>query len=146
MSEMDSQAAVARIAGIFNAMTLADVPRMGEFYTKDASFRDPYNDVRGLPEIQRIFAAMYDHLIEPRFNILETVADERGAFLVWDMTFRIRKYKPDVVWTIHGGTHMRLAPDGRIAYHRDYWDTGEELYAKLPVIGVAIRFLRKKLA
>jgi hypothetical protein len=41
---------------------------------------------------------------------------------------------------------MRLAPDGRIAYHRDYWDTGEELYAKLPVIGIAIRFLRRKLA
>jgi hypothetical protein len=47
---------------------------------------------------------------------------------------------------IHGATHLRFAPDGRIAYHRDYWDAANELYAKLPLIGPVMRWLRRKLA
>jgi ketosteroid isomerase-like protein len=146
VSASDPNANAARIARIFDELSQADVPRMHEFYTEDASFRDPFNDVRGLPEIQRIFGAMYEHLLEPRFHIREWVADQNGAFMVWDMTFRMAKYKPDVVQTIHGGTHLKFATDGRVAYHRDYWDTGEELYAKLPLIGPVVRYLRRKLA
>ncbi len=34
--------------------------------------------------------------------------------------------------------------DGRIQRHRDYWDTAEEVYAKLPVLGALVRWLRRK--
>jgi steroid Delta-isomerase len=43
-----------------------------------------------------------------------------------------------------GASQLRFAPDGRIAYHRDYWDAAEELYAKLPVIGTLMRFLQRR--
>ena len=33
---------------------------------------------------------------------------------------------------------------GKVAYHLD-WDTREELYAKLPVIGPVVQFPRRKL-
>ena len=39
-----------------------------------------------------------------------------------------------------------LAPwtrDGRVSAHRDYWDTGEELFARLPLLGALMRFLRR---
>jgi hypothetical protein len=36
---------------------------------------------------------------------------------------------------VRGGSHLKLAEDGRIAWHRDYWDAAEELYEKLPVLG-----------
>jgi steroid delta-isomerase len=88
---------------------------------------------------------MFANLADARFKILDTVADERGALLTWDMTFRIRKWKPDVMQTIHGATHLRFDATGKVAYHRDYWDTGEELYAKLPLIGPVVQFLRRKL-
>ena len=38
------------------------------------------------------------------------------------------------------------ATDGKVNYHRDYWDTGEELYMKLPAIGTLMRGLRRVLA
>jgi hypothetical protein len=47
-------------------------------------------------------------------------------------------------WTIRGATHLRFAADGRIRYHRDYWDAAEELYAKLPVIGAMTRLLQRR--
>ncbi len=46
--------------------------------------------------------------------------------------------------TIHGGSHLRLAADGRIAEHRDYWDAAEELYEKLPGVRALMRWLKRR--
>jgi steroid delta-isomerase len=65
--------------------------------------------------------------------------------LTWDMTFRIRRLRPRESRTIHGATHLKFDAAGRIAYHRDYWDAAEELYAKLPLIGPVMRWLRRRM-
>jgi steroid delta-isomerase len=46
--------------------------------------------------------------------------------------------------TVRGGSHLVLAPTGRITLHRDYWDAAEELYEKLPVVGALMRWLRNR--
>jgi steroid delta-isomerase len=137
--------ALARVARFYEQISPADIDRIADVYASGAYFRDPFNEVRGLPEIVRIFAGMFERLADPRFTILESVADDRGALITWNMTFRIRKWKPDVVQTIHGASHLKFDAAGKVAYHRDYWDTGEELYAKLPLIGPVVRLLRRKL-
>jgi hypothetical protein len=62
--------------------------------------------------------------------------------LTWDFLID----RPDGTLTVHGATQLTFAPDGRVSVHRDYWDTAEELYAKLPVIGVLVRWLTRKLS
>ncbi|MBK6336602.1 MAG: nuclear transport factor 2 family protein [Betaproteobacteria bacterium] len=119
---------------------------MAEFYAADACFRDPFNEVRGVAPIQRIFRHMFDDLADCRFTILDTIVDERGAVLVWDFTFRIRRYRPRIERRIHGASHLRFDAAGRVTYHRDYWDAAEELYAQLPLIGPVLRFLKRRLA
>ena len=44
---------------------------------------------------------------------------------------------------IHGGTLVHFDAQGRVTLHRDYWDTAEELYEKLPVLGRLMRWLRQ---
>jgi hypothetical protein len=39
---------------------------------------------------------------------------------------------------------VRFAADGRVGWHRDYWDAAEELYEKLPLIGSLMRLLRRR--
>ena len=132
------------IVRYFDTMNPDAVARIGVVYTEDAFFKDPFNEVRGVAAIEDIFRRMYVSLIEPRFAVVNRIATEDQAMLEWDFHFRIRRYRPDVVQTVHGVSHLRFADDGRIAYHRDYWDTAEELYAKLPVIGSVMRFLRAR--
>lgn len=141
-----SRAATARATTFFEAFAPGDVPRLNEIYANDATFRDPFNDVAGLPEIARVYGAMFEQLADVRFTILETVVDSGAAMLVWDMAYRVRKWKPHETQRIHGASHLRFAADGRIAYHRDYWDAANELYAKLPVVGPVMRWLRRRLA
>jgi len=89
---------------------------------------------------------MFARLADCRFVIREVVADEGGMLLTWDFTFRMKSYRPATVQTIHGASHLKFDAAGLIAYHRDYWDAAEELYAKLPLIGPVVRFLKRRLA
>lgn len=134
------------IVRFFETLEAGTVPHLGEIYTEDAAFKDPFNDVRTLADIQRIFAHMFEEMHEPRFKVMQRIVDGSDAVLIWDFTFRLRKFRPAQAWRIHGASHLTLAPDGRIARHRDYWDTGEELYAKLPGIGPVIRWLMRRMA
>jgi steroid Delta-isomerase len=146
MNSPSSDPRAARVVAFCERLTPADVARLSRIYAANAYFRDPFNEVRGLSAIARIFDDMFARLADCRFVIREVVADESGMMLTWDFTFRIRSYRPATVQTIHGASHVKFDAAGKIAYHRDYWDAAEELYAKLPLIGPVLRFLRRRLA
>jgi hypothetical protein len=134
--------AVERIVSLFESFAPADVQRLGEYYSDDAWFKDPFNEVRGLGPIQRIYAHMFDALDAPRFVVTQHMAQASECWLVWDFHFRYRsvlKGRPQVV---HGASHLLLGPDGRIHSHRDYWDAAEEVYEKLPLVGALMRWLK----
>jgi len=134
---------VARIVALFEGFTPSDVARLPEFYAADVRFKDPFNEVEGVTEVQRVFAHMFDALIEPRFVVHDILVQGDQCFLTWDFVFRFRRFSPGPQ-TVRGSSHLRLAADGRIAWHRDYWDAAEELYEKLPALGGLMRWLRRR--
>jgi ketosteroid isomerase-like protein len=136
--------AVERIVVFFETLTPESVARFGEFYTDDALFKDPFNEVQGIPAIQRIFGHMYVNLHEPRFVVTGRMEQGDQVFLTWDFRFRFKRFSPQQEQVIRGASHLRLAADGRIALHRDYWDAAEELYEKLPVVGGLMRWLKRR--
>ncbi len=143
-SQVSQTESLARLVSFFETISLADVGLIGAFYTDDADFKDPFNQVRGIPAISAIFAHMFEQVDAPRFVVRETVLQGDAALLVWDFEFAFRKPLPAGQQCIRGCSHVRFAPDGRVAWHRDYWDASEELYEKLPLIGSLMRWLRRR--
>lgn len=144
MAHLASDPRVQRIVDFFEALQPASVQRMGEFYTSDAYFKDPFNEVRGLPDVQRIFKHMYVALHEPHFVVTNTVTQGDQCFIVWDFNFRFKRFDTETMQAVRGCSYLQLASDGRIVLHRDYWDAAEELYEKLPVVGALMRWLKKR--
>lgn len=138
-----SDARAQRVIEVFERLQPADVAQLGRLYTDDAHFKDPFNAVQGLPAIQRIFGHMFVALDGPRFEIIDVLVQGDQCFLSWDFVFRMKRFRRDEQ-RIHGSSHLRFAPDGRVAVHRDYWDAAEELYEKLPVVGGLMRWLKKR--
>jgi hypothetical protein len=130
----------------YHDLSIESVARFPEFYSEDAYFKDPFNEVRGLPAIQRIFTHMFSQVGEPRFVVTGRVVDEGGAMLIWEFYFRVRLWGRGETQVMRGVSHLKFAADGKVDYHRDYWDTGEELYMKLPALGTLMRGLRRALA
>jgi len=143
---MDAAQALARLADYFETMTLESVDRIGDFYAPDARFKDPFNDVRGVPAIRQVFHHMFRQVAQPRFIVTERIAGDGSAVLLWQFHFHARfglRERPQI---IHGASHLRFDDAGLVALHRDYWDAAEELYAKLPLLGTLMRALAGKLA
>lgn len=141
-----SAESLARLRAYWEGLTRERVADLGTVYAADAHFRDPFNEVRGLDALRGIFSHMYDTLDEPRFAIVETILEGDRAVLVWDFDFRIKAWRPGVTQRIHGLSVVHFGPDGRVTYHRDYWDAAGELYAKLPLVGPLVRFLARRMA
>jgi ketosteroid isomerase-like protein len=138
--------ALDRLADYFENLNAARLALMGDYYADDAVFKDPFNDVRGLPAIRRIFGHMFRQVGMPRFVVTARMAGADGAMLVWDFHFRARFGLKEEAQLIRGASHLRFDADGRVNYHRDYWDAAEELYGKLPLLGFMTRALARKLA
>lgn len=142
----DSRAAVARLAAYFETLTPQSVAQIGHFYTPQARFKDPFNEVQGIPAVTRLFEHMFTALHEPRFTVTQQLVDGAQAFLVWEFHFRFQRFDTTTVQLIRGGSHLTLDNDGRIREHRDYWDAAEELYEKLPGLGTLMRWLKRRAA
>ena len=143
----DAATALAQVLAFFAQLQVADLDRLDAFYTPDAQFKDPFNEVVGVPAIRRIFAHMFETLVSPRFVITQSVQQGAQCFVTWDFVFALRS-APTHTFTVRGASHLVLTPhEGgwRVAVHRDYWDAAEELYEKLPVLGALMRWLRRRL-
>lgn len=131
----------------YQELSLDAIARLPALYAPDAWFKDPFNEVRGTEAIQRIFTHMFAQVASPRFIVTETVRDPAGAMLVWEFHFRTsRSWSGSQAQVIRGVSHLKFNADGLVTYHRDYWDAAEELYAKLPLLGIVMRRLRKALS
>ena len=136
---------LGRVRAFFESISPQTVQRIDEIYAVDAWFKDPFNEVRGVESIRCIFEHMFEQVDSPRFVVREVLAEGDGAFLTWDFVFRNRRLG-DGQQVIHGASHLRFDADGRVNYHRDYWDAAEELYEKIPFLGGLMRALKRRAA
>ena len=140
----DTRSAIDRLCIWFEALSPSSLKQLDAFYTTDARFKDPFNEVQGIPAITRVFEHMFESLHEPRFVVTERVVDGAQCFLVWEFRFRLKRFDTATKQVVRGGSHLRLAADGRVSDHRDYWDAAEELYEKLPMLGGFMRWLKRR--
>lgn len=126
----------------YETISPQNLNKIERFYSAEAWFKDPFNEVRGINEISRIFAHMFETTQNPRFVIKDRMEQKDQAFISWDFLFELR----GVAYCVHGASHLRFNSQGLVNYHRDYWDAAEELFQKLPVIGGPVRWLRRQFA
>jgi limonene-1,2-epoxide hydrolase len=112
-------------------------------YAEDAYFNDGFAELDGHQEIaaylERTASATRSLEVE-----VEDVARHGGEVYVrWVMTFTTVKRSITIV--APGISHLRFDPEGRILYHRDYWDASGALAEFVPLVGPILRAVRARL-
>ena len=141
---MNTRQATEKLATFFEALSPQSVSQLHTLYDAQARFKDPFNEVQGLPEIERIFRHMYVALDQPHFVVTGQVVDGSQAFLTWEFRFRFKRFDTTTLQAVRGASHLLFNDQGLVTLHRDYWDAAEELYEKLPVVGAFMRWLKKR--
>ena len=141
---MNSRQATDNLATFFETLSPQSVAQLHTVYDEQATFKDPFNEVQGLPEIERIFRHMYVALDQPHFVVTGQVVDGAQAFLTWEFRFRFKRFDTTTLQAVRGASHVVFNEQGLVTLHRDYWDAAEELYEKLPVLGGVMRWLKAR--
>ena len=129
----------------FEALTPGDLDRLRFHFDPEARFKDPFNDVRGIDEIRRVFTHMFEVCTEPRFKILDWALRENVAYVKWRFTFSLKKYNSGIKM-IEGVSRIEFSAEGLVTEHIDYWDPAKYIYQKLPLIGGLFRWFKLKLS
>jgi steroid Delta-isomerase len=132
------------ICRFYENLNQENLPEIRKLYAADAQFKDPFNEVHGIASIEAIFLHMFSTTQNPKFKVLQSLQEANQALLVWNFYFEKNGFSNPVC--IHGTSLISFNEDGKVLRHRDYWDSGEELYAKLPWVGGLFRWLALRIA
>lgn len=133
---------IRKITNFYENLKRENVSRLTDIYEEDTFFKDPFNELKSVSQIAKIFDEMFVELDDPRFIFIDQISQGTQLFLTWDFVFS----RNGKAFKIHGSSHLKLSDKGKISYHRDYWDVGEELLLKLPIVKVIYGALRRKLS
>lgn len=141
--DLETDPRLARLAVFYESLSPETLDQLGELYAPSARFIDPFNDVTGLGPLRRVFEHMFETLEAPRFVVVDAQAGARSGFLLWTFHFRRAGGREQ---QILGTTHLRFDDEGRVLLHHDHWDAAGQLYETLPVLGMLMRWLRRRLS
>ncbi|WP_404362500.1 nuclear transport factor 2 family protein [Marinobacter sp.] len=141
----DVQSTVDRFRDLFNQMSRVEQRDLGTVYGADIEFTDPFTSVRGLPDLREYFSGAYANVIQCHFEFGDTLIDDQDVCLSWVMKLRHRRIRRGQEIRVDGISRLRIGND-RVILHRDYFDAGQLLYENLPLLGGAVRWIRRHAA
>lgn len=125
-------------------LTPASVASIGRLAAPNMRFRDPIHDVRGVDNVKRIYAGLFEAVDDPRFVVTHYACTEDLCFLRWHFTCRPRTFGKGHPWIVDAVSAIRFDAQGKITDQVDYWDAGQYMYERFRVIGPVFRFFRKR--
>tara|TARA_B100000963_G_scaffold11624_1_gene9010 strand:- start:12 stop:437 length:426 start_codon:yes stop_codon:yes gene_type:complete len=122
---------VKNYINLFSNLSSKKINEFDDLISEDIIFVDPFNNTNGINEFKNIFYHMFENVKDPKFLILDYSINKQRVFLKWKMTFYAFKSQQ----TIEGMSELLLNNDGKVASHKDYWDSLNGLFVKIPFIG-----------
>jgi steroid delta-isomerase len=124
---------------LFENMNIDDLVNLDRFFTSNAHFKDPFNEVHGLDKIHHIFEHMFTTLDNPSFRVDEALLTGDVAYIKWQFHAQMKNNS----MTLVGISRVVFNEQGLVSEHIDYWDASEQFYMKLPILGALLRFIQR---
>jgi steroid delta-isomerase len=139
----DPRAGALRAWGeAWQGLTPETVPTLVARAAADIRFRDPFQEIHGRDAFARMLRHMFATIPNPRFVVTDHALGIAAGYLRWTFTYG----RSGAIRTINGVSEIGFAPDGLVSSHTDHWDSGMQVYARLPVLGPAIRAIARRIA
>lgn len=127
------------LIAFYQSLSPENLDRLPEFYAAEAELIDPMNHARGIDQIRDVYADLFKQLNDVEFRVKGVTEGDGHVHFHYTMDYKFRKKAR----SIEGCSHLELGAEGLIRRHRDYWDAGLGVYAEFPLLGFAIRKIRK---
>lgn len=113
-------------------------------YAADVYFEDPSHAIQGKPALLKYFAKMFTNLQDCRFKFHKTITNGTDIFMSWTMFLNHPRLRNGETVRVEGASYLRTR-NGKIYYHRDYFDMGAMVYENLPLLGRIVKRIKQRL-
>jgi len=135
-----------RFKGVFAEFTPAAIDaRAAEVYAADAYFNDQVKELHGAAAIAPYLARSAAQLASWSIRFDDLVEGDREFYLRWEMTFATKGDKDEPAVVAPGISHLRLDADGKVIMHQDFWDSTAGIFERVPLLGGAIRAVKRRI-
>lgn len=135
---------VESVGQIYQQLSKDNLHLLNGVYHKDVVFEDSAHRLQGRQALQSYFDSLYTNVRRCDFDIKEQQQSGDSGFLTWSMSLEHPKLQKGKTVVVNGVSHLKFK-DGRVIYHRDYFDLGEMLYENLPLLGSVIKTIKQRL-
>ena len=126
----------------FSAQNITN--RTRQVYAADVYFRDPFKEIHGEPEFEAYLLRGSAAVAEFSMDWKEVSENEGNYYFRWIMSVKLKRDAADRPPTrVTGISHVRFGPDGKVIFHQDYFDGAALIYERVPILGGAIRYIKK---
>lgn len=131
---------------MFNRVDKDHMFLIQEFYDTNASFQDPIHQIKGVKAIEDYYAGLYKNVESIRFEYKSTSEVNNFVTLEWKMHLRSSSLNSGKEITLDGVSLITFGGDqGKVIAHRDYFDMGEFIYERIPILSSAVGFIKNKM-
>lgn len=142
----EEAAALASFGRFFSDFSPDKVDKLVDLtYAPQVWFNDTLKTVNGRDALRTYLKHSAEAVQSCRVEIQDTVSNDQGDYFVrWTMTIRFKRFKPKEETQTIGMSHLRFDNTGLVTLHQDYWDSTAGIFEHIPLLGAAIRAIKRR--
>lgn len=133
-----------RVIEAYRSLGSGDFALIEPLYADDIYFEDPSHGIQGKAGLMKYFVNMFKNMDNCDFKFHQTLNSDNDIFMTWTMFLNHKKLNGGDTIRVDGSSFLKTR-NGKIYYHRDYFDMGAMVYENLPLLGRIIRKIRLRL-
>lgn len=146
MSEHNATERLELFLDFYNNLSQNNLSSLEQLYAANIEFIDPVHHLVGLGQLQQYFSHAYARLTSCHFVATSKIAGQDQGCLSWVMTFSHEAIGNGKPVSVHGCSVVHWNSEGKIAWHRDYYDLNEMVLQHIPVLGWVTKKIKQKMA
>lgn len=131
-----------RWMGLFRELRPDSQMDLEAVYADAIRFSDPLHEIEGLEALGAYFERLNRGLVVARFEYEAPIVEGSRAALQWTMELTLQRM-PKRVIRVRGASVLE-ADGGRVTSQRDHFDVGAMVYEQVPVLGAAVRSIKRR--
>ena len=122
---------------LFESLNLENLHKFDKLLDENIYFEDPFNKVYGIQNFKRIFSNTLNKLDNVEFKVLNIISKNNIYIIKWEMIF----FAFNKNNSICGLSEVTLSKNKKIISHVDYWDSYNNFFIKIPILGSMFKFI-----
>ena len=126
---------IKKYLSLFENLSIKNLNNFDQLIDDQIIFSDPFNKIKGKENFKKLFKKTLKLLEKPKFKIHTVSFIKNVYFVKWEMEFKAFKKEQKIT----GLSEIKINQNGFISEHLDYWDSFNQFYLKLPIIGKILK-------